>query len=138
MKKRASGPARTSAQWRKEVARAREHLRRGYLAAAVQAGLYLLPALLAGIGTPMAARGWNVVLPVAAALLVVGYLARRGWVLAAAFLLAAALAGFVVPLVEGRGLHLEMLSLVLAWFHFQAVRASLALRNRLHASALED
>ncbi len=135
--KRASGPAKSSAQWRKEVARARRKLHRGLLASAAHAAIYLLPALLAGIGAPVVPRGWGVVMGLTVALLVLGGLARMGSAAAAFVLMAGALASFVVPLVQGRGLTLEMVGLIFAWFYFEALRAALALKRRLHAPALE-
>lgn len=135
--KRASGPAKSSAQWRKEVARARRKLHRGLLASAGHAAVYLLPALLAGIGAPVVPRGWTLVLGITVALLVLGGLTRMGSAAAAFVLMAGALASFVVPLAQGRGLSLEMVGLIFAWFYFEALRATLALKRRLHAPALE-
>ncbi len=135
--KRASGPAKTSAQWRKEVARARRKLHRGMVASAVHAAVYLLPALLAGIGAPVVPRGWGVVLWITVVLLILGGLTRMGSAAAAFVLMTGALASFAVPLVQGHGLSLEMVGLVFAWFYFEALRAALALKRRLHAPAIE-
>lgn len=135
--RKASGPAKQSARWRKEVAQARNDLQQGLLAAAAHAGLYVLPTLLAGIGAPILSRDWPTVLAVTTLLLGLGYLMRRGMPAAALLLLVAAPVGFAAPLVQGHGLSLEMGGLIAAWFYFQGLRATLALRRRLHAPAVE-
>lgn len=135
--KQPKGPAKDSAQWRKEVARARERLRRGWLAALVHGGLFPVALALVAMGSPAAGEEWLRALGTAAGIIFLGWLMRRGWTLAALLLLAGSLAAFFGQLVLDPGLRLSLASIVFAWFYFEGVRGAMALSRRLHAPAVE-
>lgn len=135
--KRGSGPARDSARWRKEVAHARERLHRGFLAALAHAGLFFFGATISALARPLPGTTWAMVLAVGAGLAFLGWLTRKGWVIAPLLLLAAALGPFLHSLLVRPGLTLNLAAIIFAWFYFEAVRAALALRKRLGAPAVE-
>jgi hypothetical protein len=134
--KRASGPARSSARWRKEVDRARERLDRGFLAALVHGGLLLLGAGWMALRSPPPAATWAMLLGVAGALALLGWLTKKGYRIAPALLLAGVIGPFLHSLVFRPGLHVSLAAIVFAWFYFEGLRGTLALR-RLGAPAQE-
>lgn len=135
--KKGKGPARTSAQWRKEVAIARDRLRKGWLAALAHGGMYVLAVVLVSVRQPMGGEAWGVSVGVAAVLAGLGWLVKRGVAVAALILLAGSLVVFLVTLVRSDGLHLNLTGIVFAWFYLEALRGALALSRRLHAPASE-
>jgi hypothetical protein len=135
--KKASGPAKASARWRKEVEEARERVHRGFLAALAHAGLFVGVAAIVGLGSPLPGDVWRRVVAIAVVLGILGWLVKRGVALAALLLLVGSVGAFVGILVVRPGLSLYLASIVFAWFYFDALRGALALKRRLHAPAME-
>lgn len=135
--KRAKGPAKTSARWKKEVARARERVRRGWIAAAAHGGLFLVALALVSVGSPAPGDAWARAGGIAVLLFVLAWLLRRGSVAAALLLFVGAVGTFAYQLVVNPGLHLNLASIIFAWFYFEALRGALALSRRLHAPTIE-
>jgi hypothetical protein len=135
--KRAKGPAKASAQWKKEVARARERVRRGWIAAIAHGGLFLIALALVSVGSPAPGEAWARAGGIAAVLFVLAWLLRRGSVVAALLLFVGAVGTFIYQLVANPGLHLNLASILFAWFYFEGLRGTLALSRRLHAPTIE-
>jgi len=135
--KKASGPARTSVRWRKEVEQARERLHRGFLAALAHAGLFLFGATITALRSPLPGSTWAIVLGAGAGLSLLGWLTRRGFVAAPLLLLVAALGPFLHSLIFRPGLSLNLAAIIFAWFYLEGLRGALALRRRLNAPAME-